>query len=174
MHLFLLLCFISLVGTLHALEDVVYWEWAGLFQVSSSQSTRNTFELRNSGEEDPLTFRAGFFITTCAGDDMESFEAAEEVADTYFESAKLNSSATQVAGSHVNLDVNQVYELAYSNESWVTAITILFPTDGYYAIFTDHHPTELCGFEDYQSCFRDQTGTNVKILFEEDDHGHHD
>lgn len=179
----LLLILAALVCTLHAEEDghhddeETHWEWAGLFKVSSSETTRHTFELRNTGEEDAATFRAGIFIAPCDGADDESFEAAEEVANESFESAEHDDSATHAEGSHVALNVSQVYELTYSSESWVTALTITFPSDGHYVMFTEHHPSELCGSEDYQSCFRDQTGAMVTILLEEEsgDHeGHED
>jgi zinc transporter ZupT len=171
----LLFCLVALACTVRA-EDEEHeelWEWSALFEVSASESTRNTFELRNNGEEDPLTFRVGFFVTQCASGDSEGLEAAEEVADIYFESAEHHGNATLMSGTQVILEVDHVYELAYSNESWVTSVTILFPNDGFYAIFTGHHPTELCGMEDYHSCFRDQTGAEVEILLEEE-HGDHD
>jgi UTP--glucose-1-phosphate uridylyltransferase len=53
----------------------------------------------------------------------------------------------------------------------VTLITINFPSDGFYALFTGHHPAELCGSDDYTSCFRDQHGQVVSILLEEE-HDH--
>ena len=176
----LFLCFSALLSALHAEEDdhahEVHWEWAGLFKVSSSESTRHTFELRNLGEEDPVTFRAGVVIVASTGEDEESFEVAEEAADILFEAAE--DSATLAKGSHVELEVNHVYALAYSNESWLTAVTIQFPSDGYYVMFTEHHPTELCGLEDYYSCFRDHTGAQISMLLEEggehEDHEDHE
>lgn len=176
----LLVCFCALLSPLHAEEEEehAHWEWGALFEVSSSASTRNTFELRNTGEEDPLTFAASFFVTSCASGDEEGFEEAEEKAEIYFEAAEHDGNVTHTSDQAVAVEVDTVYSVAYSNVSWITAVTVTFPSDGFYAIFVDHHPSELCGEEHYEHCFRDQTGEEVELIMEEEqgdhDHGHHD
>ena len=179
--LLLMLCLVVAVhgGVVRAEEEdghehEEHWEYVGLFQ--ANVSTKLSFTVRNTGEEDPSTFRAMFFITSSAGADEDSLEEAEHVSEEAMEAIEENeANTTAISGTYVTLGINRTYELSYSDESWVTVVTVVFPSDGYYVIFTDHHPEELCGVEDYNTCFRDQTGQMVDMLIEEGgDHDGHD
>jgi zinc transporter ZupT len=168
------LCCVSLLCTVYAEEEEheEHWEWAGLFQVTKNGVTKNSFSFRNTGEENFTTFSAAFLITPCLAGDDEALDAAIETAELYFESADENNNATLISGNQVSVSINQVYSLAYSSDSWLTTVDMVFPEDGYYVILTEHHPTELCGSTDHHSCFRDQHGQEMTLLMEEGADGH--
>lgn len=142
------------------------WEWAGIFKIDSTNERYIWSAEKVEGEYAANSMKI-LWLQATSGDE-EGIHDLEEIAEEAFE--EQTPIILHVSNGSMTADGN-VYQLNFDQDSWISLFEVQFPSDSYWAAFTEHDPAEFEGSSHY---FRSSDGSSINAEFETSEHDHSD